>query len=118
MNVRLFTDLCPLLESIGSSGQIEEKTLMQLVVYLKQSLKNEEVMAYSWIEGDEILADILSKQGSKREVLDEILVKNEFKHANIKDIRLHVKEMSLRSGIELLRKIRRRKKGMKVKGKK
>merc|ERR1711873_70556 len=36
MKVRLFTDSCPLLESRGSSGQIEEKVLRQLVAYLKQ----------------------------------------------------------------------------------
>ena len=36
MKVRLFTDWRPLLESIGSSGQIEEKALRQSVAYLKQ----------------------------------------------------------------------------------
>ena len=40
---------------------------------------------YSWIQGEEIVADILTKQGSKHAVLDEILVKNEFKHANTED---------------------------------
>ena len=85
MKVRLFTDSCPLLESIGSSGLIEEKVLRQLVAYLKQSLKDEEVIDYSWIQGEEIVADILTKQGSKRVVLDEILVKNEFKHARTED---------------------------------
>ena len=42
-------------------------------------------MDYSWIQGEEIVADILTKQGSKRVVLDEILVKNEFKHASTED---------------------------------
>ena len=85
MKVRLFTDLRPLLESIGSSGQIEEKALRQSVAYLKQSLEDGEVTDYSWIQGEEIVADILTKQGSKRAVLDEILVKNEFKHARTED---------------------------------
>ena len=40
---------------------------------------------YSWIQGEEIVADILTKQWSKHEVLDEILVKNEFKHARTED---------------------------------
>ena len=35
MKVRLFTYLCPLLESIGSSGQIKEKALRKSVVYMK-----------------------------------------------------------------------------------
>ncbi len=85
MKVRLFTDTHPLLESIGSSGQIEEKALRQSVAYLKQSLEDEKVTDYSWIQGEEIVADILTKQGSKRVVLDEILVRNEFKHARTED---------------------------------
>ena len=85
MKVRLFTDSCPLLESIGSSGQIEGKALRQSVAYLKQSLEDEEVIYYSWIQGEEIVAGILIKQGSKCVVLDEILVKNKFKHASTED---------------------------------
>ena len=63
MKVRLFTDSHSLLESVGSSGQIEEKPLRQSVAYLKQGLEDEDVMAYSWIPGEEIMADILTKQG-------------------------------------------------------
>ena len=40
---------------------------------------------YSWIQGEEIVADILNKQVSKHEVLDEILVKNVFKNARTED---------------------------------
>ena len=80
MKVRLFTDSPPLLESIGSSGQIEEKALRQSVAYLKQSLQDEVMLDYSWIQ-----ADMLTKQGSKHVVLDEILMKNEFKHARTED---------------------------------
>merc|ERR1711873_190629 len=80
MKVRLFTYSRPWLESIGSSGQIEEKTLRQSVAYLKQSLGDGEVTDYSWIQGEEIVADILTKQGLKHAVLDEILVRYEFKH--------------------------------------
>ena len=38
-----------------------------------------------WIQGEEVVADILNKQGSKHAVLDEILVRNEFKHARTED---------------------------------
>ena len=47
IKTRLFTDSRPLLESIGSSGQIEEKALRQSVAYLKQGLEDEDLMAYS-----------------------------------------------------------------------
>ena len=85
IKVRLFTDSRPLMESMGSSGQVEEKVLRQSVAYLKQSLEAEEVTDYSWIQGEEIVADILTKQASKYAVLDEILVRNEFKDANTED---------------------------------
>ena len=85
MKVRLFKDLCLLLESIGSSGQIKEKALRQSVAYLKQGLEDEDVMAYSWIPGEEIVADILRKQGSRCQVLEEILEKNIFRHAKTED---------------------------------
>ena len=42
-------------------------------------------MAYSWIPGEEIVADILTKKGSGREALDEILVRNDFRHAQTED---------------------------------
>ena len=47
---------------------------------------------YSWIQGEEIVADILTKQGSKHAVLDEILVKNEFKHVRTEDNKVTYEE--------------------------
>ena len=85
IKTRLYTDSRPLLESIGSSGQIEEKALRQSVSYLKQSLEDNDVMAYSWIPGEEIVADVLTKQGSTREALEDIMVRNKFEHMNTGD---------------------------------
>ena len=73
------------MESIGSSSQIEEKALRQSVSYLKQSLEDRDVMAYSWIPGEEIVADILTKQSSIREILEDIIVRNKFGHMNTGD---------------------------------
>ena len=81
MKVKEFTDSRPLLESLGSSGQIEEKLLRQSIACLKQNLEEGEVEQYSWISGQEIVADVFTKQGSERKVLDEILTKNEFKNS-------------------------------------
>ena len=55
------------------------------MAYLKQSLEDKEVTDYPWIQGEEIVADILTNQGSKRAVQDEILMKNKFKHARTED---------------------------------
>ena len=35
---------------------------------------------YGWIEGKNIIADILKKTGSKRSEVDEIMVEGYFKH--------------------------------------
>ena len=85
IKTRLYTDSRPLLESIGSSGQIEEKALRQSVSSLKQSLEDNDVMAYSWIPGEEIVADIMTKQGSTHEALEDIMVRNKFGHVNTGD---------------------------------
>ena len=42
-------------------------------------------MANSWIPGEEIVADILTKQGSRHEALEEILVRNVFRHAKTEE---------------------------------
>ena len=52
--------------------------------YLKQSLEDNEVVTYSWIPGEEIVADVMTKQGSTREALEEIMRKNRFGHMSTK----------------------------------
>ena len=52
---------------------------------MKQNLEDEDVFAYSWIPGEEIVADILTKQGSRREALEEILARNVFRHVQTED---------------------------------
>ena len=49
LKVKEFTDSRPLLESLGSSGQIEEKLLRQSIASLKQNLEDGEISQYSWI---------------------------------------------------------------------
>merc|ERR1712105_492971 len=85
IETRMFTDSRPLLESIGSSGQIEEKVLRQSVASLKQNLEDGEVGSFAWIVGTEIVADVFTKQGSQREALDEIVLDNVFRHAQTRD---------------------------------
>ena len=63
LRTRVFMDSRPLLESLGSSGQIEEKALRQSVAYLKQSLEEGEIVGYSWIQGESIVVDVFTKQG-------------------------------------------------------
>ena len=66
IETRMFTNLRPLLASLGSSGQIEEKALRQSLAALKQNLEDGEMNSFSWIAGTKIVADIFMKQGSQR----------------------------------------------------
>ena len=47
-----------------------EKALRQPIEFLMQSLEDRDVEEFSWIEGKAIVADVLTKQGSKRDVLE------------------------------------------------
>ena len=81
----MLTDSRPLVESLGSSGQIEGKALRQSVAYLKQTLEEGEIIGYSWIQGESIVADIFTKQGPKQDVLEEIVHDGKFKQALTRD---------------------------------
>ena len=70
IKVKIFTDSRPLLETLGSTSQVAEKGLRKSVAYLKEHLKLGSVESYGWIEGKDIIADILTKTGSKRTELD------------------------------------------------
>ena len=67
-------DSIPLLEALGSTSQVAEKGLRKSIAYLKEHLKLGSVESYGWIEGKNIIEDILTKTGSKRNELDEIMV--------------------------------------------
>ena len=43
-------------------------------MYMKQSLEKGYVLGYSWIQGEEIVAYMLTKSGSRREALNEIVM--------------------------------------------
>ena len=80
IKLKVFTDLRPLLETLGSTSQVAEKGLRKAIAYLKEHLKLGSVESYGWIQGKDIIADILTKTGSKRTELDEIIVEGYFRH--------------------------------------
>ena len=55
--------------------------MRQSIAYLKQALEEGEIAGYSWIKGEEIVADVFTKQGSKQDALGEIIEENKFRHA-------------------------------------
>ena len=59
--------------------------MRQSLAYLKQALEEGEITGYSWIQGEEIVEDMFTKQGSKRDDLGEIMDYIKFKHAQTQD---------------------------------
>ena len=80
IKVKVFTDSHPLLETLGSTSQVAEKGLRKAIAYLKEHLKLGSVESYGWIQGKDIIVDILTKTGSKRTELDEIMMEGYFRH--------------------------------------
>ena len=58
-----------------------EKGLRKAVAYLKEHLKLGSVEKYAWLEGEDIIADILTKTGSKRKGINEIMMEGYFRNA-------------------------------------
>ena len=54
-------------------------------MFLKQSLERGDILGYSWIQGEKIVVDGLTKQGSRREALQEIVIENKFRNAQKRD---------------------------------
>ena len=48
--------------------------------YLKQGLEDGDMSLYGWIEGKDIVAYVLTKQGLRREILDEIMTGSKFRN--------------------------------------
>ena len=72
MDLKILMDSWPLLETLGSKSKVGEKALRQMI--------DKDVLSYSWKEGRDIVADVLTKQGSRREILDEIMVESKFRN--------------------------------------
>ena len=80
--VRVYTDSLPLLESIASSKQVDQRLLRNTMVDLKQKLIDGEVSLYSWIDTKSMTADVLTKEGGEIGNILEVVRQNTFKKAN------------------------------------
>ena len=80
VDLKIFTDSRPLLESLESTSQMGEKALSHSEAYLKQCLEDGEVTTYSWLERKDMIVDILTKQGSKHDKLHNVIERNIFQN--------------------------------------
>ena len=68
--IKIFTDSIPLLESIGSTKQIEEKMLRNSITDFKEDLQYQRISSFSWLATGEMLADILTKECRKSKCMN------------------------------------------------
>ena len=77
--IKLYTDSKPLLESIGSTHQVEERLLRNSITDMKEVLSGGEVQSFSWLDGEtSMIADALTKENRMQEPLKDIVLRNRF----------------------------------------
>ena len=64
---------------IASIHHVEERLLQDWVDYLKERLETKDVEFYSWLDTDDMLADMLTKEMKESSDMIEILWKNHFR---------------------------------------
>ena len=77
--VKIFTDSLATLESIASTHQVERRLMRSSIADLKQKLEEKEVECYSWLQDEDMVADILTKDMRDKFGLDEIVKENRFR---------------------------------------
>jgi hypothetical protein len=82
--IRIFTDSKPLLESIGSIHQVENKLLRNNIQDMKDMLYEGIVFSFSWLEAEEMLADLFTKDRKNVDDLESLTKENVFKQAQQK----------------------------------
>ena len=83
--VKVYTDSRPLLDSIASTKQVEQRLLRNTMTDLKKKLEDQLVSAYCWVKTRDMTADILTKEGSDIENILEVIRGNIFRRAHFQN---------------------------------
>ena len=78
--VHLFTDSRPLLDSISSIHQVEEKLLRNSITDFKDVLYDGKVASFHWIPGSGFLADGLTKPCKWSVDMEDVMLRNTFRN--------------------------------------
>ena len=74
--VYAYCDNNGLVLSLYSTKQIEEKSIAHLIEWLKDKLKNKEIVSVTWVDTHSMLADCLTKAGAPVDLLLKVLAHN------------------------------------------
>ena len=78
----VYTDSRPLLDSIASTKQVDQRLLRNTMMDLNKRLEDKEVTSYSWIGTKAMVADILTKESGEIENILEVMRENIFRKAH------------------------------------
>ena len=74
--IRIFTDSLGLIESIASSKPVERRPLRAKVSDLKYQLEENVVESHCWLQDEEMITDILTKDKKDKFGLDDLMKEN------------------------------------------
>ena len=95
--IKLFTDSKPLLESISSTHQVEEKMLRNSITDMKDALYERRITSYSWLDGEkDMVADVMTKVSKDNQDLSDIVLRNRWRNAFNEDNVVKNKEGEIR----------------------
>ena len=80
--LHIYTDSKPLLDTIASTKQVEQRLLRNTVTDLKLKLESRMVTGYSWVDTKSMTADVLTKEGVYFENILEVIRENMFRVAH------------------------------------
>ena len=80
--LHIYTDSKPLLDTIASTKQVEQRLLRNTVTDLKLKLESSMVTGYSWVDTKSMTADVLTKEGVDLENILEVIRENMFRVAH------------------------------------
>ena len=69
------TDSKTLIDSIGSSKQVDEKTIRHLIAWIKEQLETKSVSRIKWVNTLQQLADVFTKKNAKTENILNVISK-------------------------------------------
>ena len=78
VKIDLYTDSKPLMDSIASTKQVEQKMMRPIINNMKDKLTDYEIRSFRWLETKKMVADILTKEKMTNRDIDEIMYNNEY----------------------------------------
>ena len=83
--IKLYTDSIPTLEFMASTGQVEQRLLRNCYREIKERLENEEISRYVWLDTNDMMADILTKEAKDNIDVLDLVRENKFRLFNVED---------------------------------